>query len=49
MVRARDADVEAGESRIELQEWLSAVGGLAALLVGAMLILGFVYLLMARH
>jgi hypothetical protein len=49
VVRARDADTEAGESRIELQEWLSAVGGLTALLVGAMLILGLVYWLMASH
>lgn len=49
MTRARDADAEAGEGRIELQDWLSAVGSLAAMLVGAILILGFVYLLMARH
>jgi hypothetical protein len=42
-------DAEAGEGRIELQEWLSAVGGLAAMLVGAILILGFVYVLVAAH
>jgi hypothetical protein len=48
VVRTRDADAE-GEGRFELQEWVSAVGGLTALLLGAMLILGLVYLLVAAH
>lgn len=49
VVRTRDADTEAGEGRFELQEWVSAVGGLTAMLLGAMLILGLVYLLVAGH
>lgn len=48
MVRTRDADAE-GEGRFELQEWVSAVGGLTAMLLGAMLILGLVYLLVTAH
>lgn len=43
MVRTRDADPDASEGRFELHEWVSAVGGLAVLLLSAILILGLVY------
>jgi hypothetical protein len=49
MTRARKADPEPGENRFELQEWLSAVASLAAVLLGAVLILGVAYLLVAAR
>ena len=49
MTRARDRDPEPGESRFDFQEWLSAVANLAAVLLGAVLILGAAYLLVAAR
>ncbi|MCC2670911.1 MAG: hypothetical protein K0Q72_3382 [Armatimonadetes bacterium] len=45
MTRVREAESEPVDSRFDFQEWLSAVAGLAAVLLGAVLILGAAYLL----
>ena len=49
MIRAREREREPAEVRFELQEWLSAVVVLGAVLLGAIGTLGLVYLLMAAR